>query len=741
MLRFLFLPTLLACGSDPEKTELEPTEEPTEEPSTEDSGLTDKDGDGYTVDDGDCDDNDPYISPEAEEIPGDGIDNDCEDGDAEIVLQLEEGDIVVTEIMANPSVIIAQKGQWFELYNNTAENINLAGLTIQNDNGEGFVIPDLPIESNGYVTLGNGGNPSTNGGIVHDYVYRDFVMGFELSLILEGGLIDRVQYGGAIFPYTYGQSISLAPEYENHIDNDNGFHWCAAQESMSSGDYASPQQPNGSCPPLGVDADGDGYPSYDDGGLDCNDTDPNVSPVIIEINANGIDDDCDGEIDEAIDPNDVDNDGYPNLAAGGTDCDDLNIFINPDALETGPNEIDENCDGFLEYGLCTDECTYANDGECDDGAEGAAYDMCDFGSDCSDCAPRPDNDGDGVFYGGTTYVNADLSLIADCDDENPERFPGAIDYNDDGVDQDCSGSDYTLGLCFDDCSYAFDGECDDGGPNATYSVCELGSDCTDCGNRDDLDQDGFYAEDGPIPPTSPMQYPDCDDSDAGIYPGAPEIQNDGIDQDCTGADLTTICTNTCTYAFDGECDDGSSNSITSLCGLGTDCDDCGTYCADCDICDGVDSDNDGAIDEDFGPDPYEPTDSNNVLFMGSLNNQGDSHTVTPYLFEASDEDAFYVYFEDVSGFWPPDNDEMDCTVSAPSTVDLQVAVYWKKEGNSGFSPVTTFTTGVGGSNKYTVDASYGSEDGGDYKFIISSNNGVGSCTDTFSMTCTKVDSD
>ena len=46
-----------------------------------DTGYLDDDGDGYTINDGDCDDNDPEIHPDAEETAGDGIDSNCDGED------------------------------------------------------------------------------------------------------------------------------------------------------------------------------------------------------------------------------------------------------------------------------------------------------------------------------------------------------------------------------------------------------------------------------------------------------------------------------------------------------------------------------------------------------------------------------------------------------------------------------------------------------------------------------------
>jgi hypothetical protein len=38
-------------------------------------------------------------------------------------------------------------------------------------------------------------------------------------------------------------------------------------------------------------------------------------------------------------------------------------------------------------------------------------------------------------------------------------------------------------VCENTCEYANDGECDDGGPNSLFEVCDYGSDCGDCGTR------------------------------------------------------------------------------------------------------------------------------------------------------------------------------------------------------------------------------------------------------------------
>ena len=60
-------------------------------------------------------------------------------------------------------------------------------------------------------------------------------------------------------------------------------------------------------------------------------------------------------------------------------------------------------------------------------------------------------------------------------------------------------------VCVNVClSYSSDGQCDDGGTGAEYSVCAYGSDCHDCGPRSPLPHISPLS---PPPPKSPLQSP------------------------------------------------------------------------------------------------------------------------------------------------------------------------------------------------------------------------------------------
>ena len=57
-------------------------------------------------------------------------------GSVEIPPIADAGDVVINEIMQNPSAVSDANGEWFELYNNTNGSIDINGWTISdNDSG------------------------------------------------------------------------------------------------------------------------------------------------------------------------------------------------------------------------------------------------------------------------------------------------------------------------------------------------------------------------------------------------------------------------------------------------------------------------------------------------------------------------------------------------------------------------------------------------------------------------------
>ncbi len=402
-----------------------------------------------------------------------------------------------------------------------------------------------------------------------------------------------------------------------------------------------------------TDADGDGYgdstlstsactaPSgtvaNDE---DCDDTLATVSPDGTEA-CNGIDDDCDGDVDPSTSTDavtwylDDDGDGYgeassttlacnepSGYADNDQDCDDTDSSVSPDGSELC-NGIDDDCDGTTDPDSSSDAPTWY----ADDDADGYG-DAADTEVSCE--AP-------------SGYVDD----AQDCDDTESAVSPAATEVCN-GIDDDCDGST-DPGSSADALTWYADDDGDGfGNPTSTTTACEEPSgyvdndaDCDDrtaaaspdseevCNDRDDdcdgevdeqaidpttwyadVDGDGFGDPDSSVdacdkPEGYAFSNQDCDDTDAQVHPGVQE-HCDGEDEDCNG-EVDDNAEEAEVWFSDGDGDGyGDPGSGERVCEPtvtmvqdNTDCDDsrADVYPGADEVCDEVDQDCDDEVDE------------------------------------------------------------------------------------------------------------------------------------------------
>jgi len=78
---------------------------------------------------------------------------------------LTTGDLIITEMMVNPASTRGSWGEWFEVYNNTSNTVNLDGLQVSVTGGSFTVSGRVPVAPGAYAVFAANANPAQYGAL------------------------------------------------------------------------------------------------------------------------------------------------------------------------------------------------------------------------------------------------------------------------------------------------------------------------------------------------------------------------------------------------------------------------------------------------------------------------------------------------------------------------------------------------------------------------------------------------
>lgn len=167
------------------------------------------------------------------------------------------GDVVICEIMKDPTFVSDSAGEWFEVRNRTTQPIDMEGWTITDAGSNSHVIhgtgSGVWILPRQYFVFGINADPNLNGGIQVHYKYSSFTLSNGADEIrlsdAAGNLVDVVSYDDGIFwPDEPGKSLNLSRSQVDSLLNDDGGNWCPALTPiLGSFDFGTPRVANNNC--------------------------------------------------------------------------------------------------------------------------------------------------------------------------------------------------------------------------------------------------------------------------------------------------------------------------------------------------------------------------------------------------------------------------------------------------------------------------------------------------------------
>lgn len=160
------------------------------------------------------------------------------------------GEVILSEIMPNPTVVSDADGEWFELHNlSDTETYQLSGCELSGQAGEEVIAiaGDFQIGPDAYLTFAP--DSEVDPGFTPSYEYTENFSvangGDVITLTCDGTVVDTVDYDA--FPPAAGVSLNLDPDFFDSASNDAAENWCPGVNVYLDPDTGTPGAANDEC--------------------------------------------------------------------------------------------------------------------------------------------------------------------------------------------------------------------------------------------------------------------------------------------------------------------------------------------------------------------------------------------------------------------------------------------------------------------------------------------------------------